>query len=129
MSCSADTANDILLQSRPRACKAGSQGSENGIAVSSPTSFLFHTHFANLHIPRSSTEAFTQAYRSAYQSIQSGGAGNVLSRVRNMGTAEMVGVGIVGAELIGFFTVGEILGRFKVVGYRGGKHGDEAVGH
>lgn len=38
-----------------------------------------------------------------------------------MSQAEMVGVGIVGAELIGFFTVGEILGRFKLIGYRGGK--------
>lgn len=68
-----------------------------------------------------SSEAFTSAYRSAWSSITSGTAGNALSSVRNMGTAQMIGVGIVGAELIGFFSVGEILGRFKLVGYRGGK--------
>lgn len=31
-------------------------------------------------------------------------------------------MGVIGAELLGFFTVGEILGRFKLVGYRGDTH-------
>lgn len=31
----------------------------------------------------------------------------------------MVSSAIVGCEVLGFFTVGEILGRFKLVGYRG----------
>jgi hypothetical protein len=28
-------------------------------------------------------------------------------------------VGVAGAEVLGFFTVGEMLGRFKIVGYKG----------
>ena len=72
-----------------------------------------------------SSEAFTQAYRSAWKSISSGSTGNVLSSVRSLNTTQLVGVGIVGAELIGFFSAGEILGRFKLVGYRGGKHDEE----
>ena len=31
----------------------------------------------------------------------------------------MVSVGVIGAEVLGFFTVGEMIGRFKLVGYRG----------
>merc|ERR1711939_339216 len=68
-----------------------------------------------------SSEAFTNAYRSAWKSISSGSAGNALSSVRSAGYPQLVGLGIVGAELLGFFSVGEILGRFKLVGYRGGK--------
>lgn len=41
-----------------------------------------------------------------------------LARVRDMDSATLKQVGIVGAEVIGFFSVGEMLGRFKIVGYR-----------
>jgi F-type H+-transporting ATPase subunit g len=34
-----------------------------------------------------------------------------------MSSAQWLSVGVVAAEVIGFFTVGEIIGRFKVVGY------------
>ena len=39
----------------------------------------------------------------------------------------MVAAGVVGAEVLGFFTVGEMIGRMKLVGYRGGvtPHGKE----
>jgi F-type H+-transporting ATPase subunit g len=43
-----------------------------------------------------------------------------LVRLRNMDSATWTQVGIVGAETIGFFSVGEMLGRFKIVGYRSG---------
>jgi F-type H+-transporting ATPase subunit g len=33
-------------------------------------------------------------------------------------------IGVVAAEVIGFFSVGEIIGRFKLVGYRAKEHGD-----
>lgn len=33
----------------------------------------------------------------------------------------MVGGAVVLAEALGFFSVGEMLGRFKLVGYRGSK--------
>jgi F-type H+-transporting ATPase subunit g len=35
-----------------------------------------------------------------------------------MDSATLKQVGIVTAEVIGFFSVGEMLGRFKIVGYR-----------
>jgi len=43
---------------------------------------------------------------------------NILSRLRNMDNKQLTGVGIVAAEVLGFFTIGEMLGRLKVVGYR-----------
>lgn len=49
-----------------------------------------------------------------------------LSRVRNMTTQDMITAGVVTAQVLGFFTVGEIIGRFKLVGYRGEK---EAAHH
>lgn len=41
-----------------------------------------------------------------------------LTRLRNLDTATLTTVGVVGAETIGFFTIGEMIGRFKIVGYR-----------
>lgn len=41
-----------------------------------------------------------------------------VTRLRNMDTATLQQVGIVSAEVLGFFTVGEMIGRFKIVGYR-----------
>ena len=45
---------------------------------------------------------------------------SVVSRVRNMDSATLTSAGIVAAEAIGFFCVGEMIGRLKIVGYRGG---------
>ena len=42
-----------------------------------------------------------------------------LNSIRNASTQQMVYAGIVLAEIIGFFTVGEILGKMKIVGYKG----------
>jgi len=43
----------------------------------------------------------------------------VLSQIRNVNRAQLVTGGVVLAEVLGFFTVGEMIGRFKLVGYRG----------
>jgi F-type H+-transporting ATPase subunit g len=43
----------------------------------------------------------------------------ILQRVRNIDRAQLISGGVVAAELLGFFTVGEMIGRFKLVGYRG----------
>ncbi|OTA22844.1 hypothetical protein BTJ68_14776 [Hortaea werneckii EXF-2000] len=50
---------------------------------------------------------------------------SLLARIRNMDTATLTTVGVVAAETLGFFTVGEMIGRFKLVGYRGDPHGGE----
>ena len=42
----------------------------------------------------------------------------MLSQARNFSGQQMLTVGIVIAELIGFFTVGEMIGKLKIVGYR-----------
>ena len=44
-----------------------------------------------------------------------------LTRIRNMDSETMLAAGIVTAETLGFFCVGEMIGRFKIVGYRGGQ--------
>lgn len=43
----------------------------------------------------------------------------LLNRVRHLNSQQMTAAAVVTAELLGFFTVGEIIGRFKLVGYRG----------
>ena len=47
---------------------------------------------------------------------------SMLSSVRNVNTQQMITIGVVGAELLGFFTVGTMIGRLKVVGYHGEPH-------
>ncbi|KAL4976999.1 mitochondrial ATP synthase g subunit-domain-containing protein [Aspergillus desertorum] len=44
---------------------------------------------------------------------------NILGRIRNANKKEIALAGVTAAEVIGFFTVGEIIGRFNIVGYRG----------
>ena len=51
----------------------------------------------------------------------------ILSRVRNMDRAQLVSGGILVAEVLGFFTVGEMIGRMKLVGYRGDTHAIETA--
>jgi len=43
----------------------------------------------------------------------------MLGGMRNMTTTQAAAVAVVIAEIIGFFTVGEMLGKMKIVGYRG----------
>jgi F-type H+-transporting ATPase subunit g len=50
---------------------------------------------------------------------------NMLAQVRGMSNAQWMSIGVVAAEVIGFFSVGEIIGRFKLVGYRAKEHGGE----
>ncbi|MCJ1447226.1 MAG: hypothetical protein MMC23_007737 [Stictis urceolatum] len=47
---------------------------------------------------------------------------SMLSRIRNMDRAQLVTGGVVFAEVLGFFTVGEMIGRMKLIGYRGEVH-------
>ncbi|PCG92074.1 ATPase, F0 complex, subunit G, mitochondrial [Penicillium occitanis (nom. inval.)] len=44
---------------------------------------------------------------------------NLIGRARNLSTKEWALVGVTTAEVIGFFTVGEIIGRRQIVGYQG----------
>lgn len=42
-----------------------------------------------------------------------------LAYVRNASPKELALAGVTAAEVIGFFTVGEMVGRMNIVGYRG----------
>lgn len=46
-------------------------------------------------------------------------------QVRSVSTPQLVAGGVVLAECMGFFSVGEILGRLKLVGY----HGEPGLHH
>ncbi|ODM16263.1 hypothetical protein SI65_08262 [Aspergillus cristatus] len=44
---------------------------------------------------------------------------NILNRIRSANAKEIAFAGVTAAEVLGFFTVGEIIGRMNIVGYRG----------
>lgn len=44
---------------------------------------------------------------------------NLLTRMRHLNSQQLASAGVVAAEVLGFFTVGEMLGRMKIVGYKG----------
>lgn len=52
---------------------------------------------------------------------------SILSRIRNLDRAQMISGGVLLAEVLGFFTVGEMIGRMKFVGYRGDTHAIETA--
>jgi F-type H+-transporting ATPase subunit g len=47
---------------------------------------------------------------------------SILSSIRNVDRKQMISISVVFAELLGFFTVGTMIGRMKVVGYHGEVH-------
>jgi F-type H+-transporting ATPase subunit g len=47
---------------------------------------------------------------------------SVLSSIRNVNTQQLATVGVIGAEILGFFTVGTMIGRMKLIGYHGEVH-------
>lgn len=64
---------------------------------------------------------FQNTYQSFWSRVQKGSFSpqTILQQVRGLGTAQLAAGGVVLAECLGFFTVGEMLGRFKLVGYHG----------
>lgn len=48
----------------------------------------------------------------------------IVARVRNANKKEIAFAGVTAAEVIGFFTVGEIIGRMNFIGYKGEAHHD-----
>jgi F-type H+-transporting ATPase subunit g len=47
---------------------------------------------------------------------------SILSNIRNLDRKQLASIGVVFAEVLGFFTVGTMIGRMKIVGYHGGVH-------
>lgn len=77
---------------------------------------VFQSYFSSfVNVIRHPTAFFSAAENSANSVTLNG----VLGRIRNVNRQQLVSAGIISAEVLGFFTVGEIIGRLKLVGYRG----------
>ena len=61
-------------------------------------------------------KAFFSAAETTANSVTFKG---ILGRIRNVNRQQLVSAGVISAEVLGFFTVGEMIGRLKLVGYRG----------
>jgi F-type H+-transporting ATPase subunit g len=60
---------------------------------------------------------------SSASSAASGAAPEgILSSIRNINKKQLISASVVFAELLGFFTVGTMIGRMKIVGYHGEVH-------
>ncbi|KAL2255860.1 hypothetical protein VTK26DRAFT_2601 [Humicola hyalothermophila] len=78
-----------------------------GQNMSPPSVSTFQTYFQNL---------WTQLRTGAiFQYVNP-------QQLRNLSRAQVVAGGVVFAECLGFFTVGEMIGRLKLVGYHGEVH-------
>ncbi|PNP58545.1 hypothetical protein THARTR1_01561 [Trichoderma harzianum] len=70
-----------------------------------------------------SVATFQNFYQSLWKSVQSGAIlkspQNLLQQARSLTPGQLVAGGVIFAECLGFFTVGEMIGRFKLIGYRG----------
>jgi len=82
-----------------------------------PPMATFQGYFQN--IVRSVRNPNSLLSVSADKAAQSISPNSILSSIRNMNTQSLVTGGVVLAEVLGFFTVGEIIGRMKLIGYRG----------
>ncbi|KAI0438027.1 putative sorbitol dehydrogenase [Xylaria telfairii] len=89
--------------------------------MSPPPLETFQTYFQNVWKNRISL--LQSASQAATKTAQQ--PGSILSRVQNLNRAQLVAGGVVAAECLGFFTVGEMIGRFKIIGY----HGETAAAH
>lgn len=49
----------------------------------------------------------------------------MMDKMRNVDNQQLIAGAVVLAEIIGFFSVGEMIGRFKVIGYRTSKSGHD----
>ncbi|KAI9744621.1 MAG: hypothetical protein M1818_002150 [Claussenomyces sp. TS43310] len=58
-------------------------------------------------------------FQRASKSAPSASPESLISSVRNISTAQLASGAVVAAEVLGFFTIGEMIGRMKLVGYRG----------
>ncbi|KAK0631782.1 mitochondrial ATP synthase g subunit-domain-containing protein [Immersiella caudata] len=87
-----------------------------GQNMTPPPVSTFQTYFANLFKQAQNPSALLQTAPSS---------GNVLQRVRNFNKTQAIAGGVLLAECLGFFTVGEMIGRVKLIGY----HGEVAAAH
>jgi F-type H+-transporting ATPase subunit g len=77
----------------------------------------------------SSVSTFQTYFQNLWKQLQNPGA--FLSslvrsanpqQIRNLSRTQVAAGGVLLAECLGFFTVGEMIGRFKLIGYHGETH-------
>jgi len=73
----------------------------------------FQNYWSGLTKYASQPSAISSAASSVASSPQS-----IIRRVQGIDRQQVITMGVIGAELLGFFTVGEMIGKLKVVGYR-----------
>ncbi|KAI1815588.1 mitochondrial ATP synthase g subunit-domain-containing protein [Poronia punctata] len=83
--------------------------------MSPPSISTFQTYFQNAM--KNPSILLQTASQTASQAAQQ--SGNIVSRLQNLSRGQILAGGVVAAECLGFFTVGEMIGRFKIVGYHG----------
>ncbi|KAK3393756.1 mitochondrial ATP synthase g subunit-domain-containing protein [Podospora didyma] len=91
-----------------------------GQNMTPPPVSTFQTYFQNLWTRIQKPSAL---FQSAQQTASS--TGSALQSLRNISKTQVASAGVLLAECLGFFTVGEMIGRFKLVGY----HGEVATHH
>ena len=103
----------------------------NTRGMNPPSSAVFQSYLGNaLKTARSSIASAVALPGASSASSQSAASASsaALQSARSFSRAQITSAAVVVAEVIGFFTIGEMLGRFKVVGYRSTEHG-HAAGH
>ncbi|RYO82294.1 hypothetical protein DL766_000671 [Monosporascus sp. MC13-8B] len=91
-----------------------------GQKMSPPSISTFQTYYESAIKALQNPSALLQtASRTAQQS------GSLLQAARNINKAQVIAGGVLAAECLGFFTVGEMIGRFKIIGY----HGENPAAH
>ncbi|PHH60264.1 hypothetical protein CDD81_1892 [Ophiocordyceps australis] len=70
-----------------------------------------------------SLATFQSYYQNLWNALKSGSlfkvSQNMLQQLRNIGSPQIAVGAVIFAECVGFFTVGEMIGRFKIIGYHG----------
>jgi len=88
----------------------------HGQKMAPPPVSTFQAYFQKLVKGFSNPSSlFSQVSKSASKES----APSLLNQVRNINSAQLAAGGVILAETLGFFTVGEMIGRMKIVGYRG----------
>ena len=78
--------------------------------------------YRSIHILLTNAVRNPRTMMSSLSQMANGAAGSpesVLSSLRNVNRQQLITASVIGAELLGFYTVGTMIGRMKLVGYRG----------
>lgn len=99
--------------------------------IGRPIEKYFHLSAPNLSqfplTPHSKAEVFKATFSPLLKNLRAApfatlstliSPKTVVSRARNISRTQLAQSGVIVAEVIGFFTIGEIIGRRKLVGYR-----------